>query len=263
MLQPPNQSDTSLRGRRLLLQEHPWLTFLLPMIVFMLVGSLEPAAPEKPGGASIGLSIPYEHYPFVYLAKIVLTLAAVAFVWPGYREFPFRISPLAVVVGVVGIFVWVGLCKLNFEHNHLEPALDRLELGRITARPAFNPFEQLTAHPACAWAFLAVRLFGMVAVTAVIEEFFLRGFVMRFVVQHDWWNVPFGKVNTTAIVLGTVLPMLMHPAELLAAAVWFSLVTWLMLKTRNIWDCVAAHAVTNLLLGIYVVCTGGEAWRLM
>ncbi len=28
----------------------------------------------------------------------------------------------------------------------------------------------------------------------------------------------------------------MHPAELLAAAVWFTLITWLMFKTKNIWD---------------------------
>jgi membrane protease YdiL (CAAX protease family) len=53
----------------------------------------------------------------------------------------------------------------------------------------------------------------------------------------------------------------MHPGELLAAAVWFSMVTWLMVKTRNIWDCVVAHAVTNLLLGVYVVATG--QWQLM
>jgi len=55
--------------------------------------------------------------------------------------------------------------------------------------------------------------------------------------------------------------VLLHPAEMVAAAVWFSLVTWLMLRTRNIWDCVAAHAVTNLLLGIYVVTTG--EWQFM
>jgi hypothetical protein len=34
----------------------------------------------------------------------------------------------------------------------------------------------------------------------------------------------------------------------LAAAVWLSLDTWLMVRTRKIWDCVAAHAVTNLLV---------------
>ena len=39
------------------------------------------------------------------------------------------------------------------------------------------------------------------------------------------------------------------------------MVTWLMVRTRNIWDCVVAHAITNLLLGIYVVSTG--EWQLM
>jgi hypothetical protein len=48
--------------------------------------------------------------------------------------------------------------------------------------------------------------------------------------------------------------------EIFAAAAWFSLVTWLMIRTRNIWDCVAAHAVTNFLLGVYVVTQG--QWQL-
>ena len=37
------------------------------------------------------------------------------------------------------------------------------------------------------------------------------------------------------------------------------MITWLMLRTRNIWDCVAAHAITNLILGIYVVVVGHVA----
>jgi membrane protease YdiL (CAAX protease family) len=55
--------------------------------------------------------------------------------------------------------------------------------------------------------------------------------------------------------------MMTHPGELLAAAIWFSLVTWLMVRTKNIWDCVIAHAITNLLLGIYVVSF--SRWQLM
>ena len=65
----------------------------------------------------------------------------------------------------------------------------------------------------------------------------------------------------SALAAGVIAPVLLHPAEMVAAAVWFSMVTWLMLRTRNIWDCVAAHAVTNLLLGAYVVTTG--EWQFM
>jgi CAAX prenyl protease-like protein len=105
-----------------------------------------------------------------------------------------------------------------------------------------------------------VRFLGLALVVPIIEEFFLRGMVMRFVIRDAWWEVPFGQVTPLAVVVGTAVPMLMHPGELLAAFVWFSLVTWLMIRTRNIWDCVAAHAVTNLLLGVYVVTQ--EQWQL-
>ena len=76
---------------------------------------------------------------------------------------------------------------------------------------------------------------------------------MRVVMHDNWWQIPFGEVNRTAILVGTLIPALAHPNELLAAVAWFGMVTWLMVRTRNIWDCVAAHAVTNLLLGIYVL----------
>ncbi len=244
-------------------RQNPWLVFLMPFVVFMLVGTLEPM-PDAPGGKSIGLSIPYNWYPLVYTVKVALTLAAIVFVLPGYRQFPFRISLLAVVVGVVGSVIWIGICQLNFESTYIQPALERIKLGWIIGsggRAAFNPFVQFADQPVRAWIFLAIRFFGLALIVPVIEEFFLRGFVMRFVVDQQWWEVPFGKVNRLAIVLGTLVPMLMHPAELLAAAAWFSLVTWLMLRTRNIWDCVAAHAVTNFLLGIYVVTSGN--WKLM
>jgi uncharacterized protein len=87
----------------------------------------------------------------------------------------------------------------------------------------------------------------------LIEEFFLRGFLMRLVASGNWWRLPLNQINTAAIATGTLYGVLSHPAEMFAAAVWFSLVTWLMMKTGNIWDCVAAHAVTNLLLGVYVL----------
>jgi hypothetical protein len=264
-------SEPQLPRRAALLRQYRWITFLLPLAVYMLAGSFEPT-PDTPGGKVIGLAIPYTCYPLVYTLKIILTVAAIIFVLPGYREFPLRVSRLAVLVGMVGIVVWVGLWNLHLERDYLQPFLqDRVQpllkpvgLDWIIStgiRSAFNPFERIQGHPAWAWGFLAIRFFGLVAVVPVIEEFFLRGFLMRFVTDATWWKVPMGKGNVLAVVLATLVPVAMHPAELLAAAVWFSMITWMYVRTRNIWDCVVAHAVTNLLLGIYVVATG--EWLLM
>jgi CAAX protease family protein len=245
------------------------MTFLLPFIVYMLVGSFEPRPPKPPlilpdGGSRPAANqnwfgLEYRHYPAVYTVKIVLTIAAMVFVCPGYRQFPPRVSALAIVVGMVGVVLWIGLCHLQLERRLLTPLGLEKMLG-LGERPAFNPLAELAETPAWAYTFLAIRFAGLALIVPVIEEFFLRGFVMRYAVREDWWAVPFGKVTPLAAVVGTAVPMLMHPGELLAAFVWFSLVTWLMIRTKNIWDCVAAHAVTNLLLGIYVVTQ--HEWQL-
>jgi len=297
------------------LSQHPWATFLLPFIVYMAVGSLEPAPPkatealEANAAATAGDAadaslvetvvdadalegqlekqleeqvddesgwipeIPYRFYPVVYTVKILLTCVAMALVWPGYRTFPFSVSPLAFTVGVVGVVLWVGICKLGVEERLFGPQgfggmIQRLVSSTgvqsdevVGQRSAFNPLKQLADDPAAAYGFLAIRLFGLAVVVPIIEEFFLRGFLMRFVIHDNWHQIPFGTVNKLAVIVGTGVPMLMHPAELFAALVWFSMVTWLMVRTRNIWDCVVAHAVTNLLLGVYVIASGD--WQLM
>ncbi len=94
----------------------------------------------------------------------------------------------------------------------------------------------------------------------VIEEFFLRGFLMRYVMDARWWTLPFGVASRLALVMGTAVPVLYHP-EMLAALVWFSAVSYLMIKTRSIWDCVVAHGLTNLVLGIYVITS--DQWHLL
>jgi membrane protease YdiL (CAAX protease family) len=272
------------------------------MIVFMLLGSFEPTTPENfdPKNAenltelraqleraealeatSEGLlpKFSYLAYPWIYSAKIGIVVLTMIAVWPGYRTFPWRVQGIAVVVGVVGVVLWIVLCHLRLEPKILGP-LDRF-LGALipgrdpTAEPsigllgmlgtgersAYNPFVYLADQPALAWTFLAIRFFGLAMVVPVIEEFFLRGFLMRFVVHEQWWQVPFGTATRAALVAGTTVPMLMHPGELLAAFVWFSLVSWLMVRTKNIWDCVVAHGVTNFLLGVYVVAF--DQWQLM
>jgi CAAX prenyl protease-like protein len=251
------------------------MIFLLPFLVYMVAGTLEPSAPPPLTDAQLAapehireqilagqpnlFGLRYKDYPIIYTVKIALTIAAILYVLPGYRQFPFRISLLSVVVGAVGVVLWIWICGLHLEPKLLGPiGLDWLVSSGD--RPAFNPLEALKATPTWAYIFLGIRFLGLALVVPILEEFFLRGFLMRFVQDDEWWNIPFGKVTPLAVVVGTVVPMLMHPGELLAAFVWFSLVTWLMVRTKNIWDCVAAHAVTNFLLGIYVVTQ--HQWQL-
>ena len=236
------------------LANNPWVVFGLPLAVFAAVNALEPT-PEKPFEL-FGWSIDYSRYPVVYLVKILLTMVAIALVWPGYRQFPWRLSALAPLVGLVGGVIWIGLCKLGLASR----LFGAVGLGWLTdtgTRSAFNPLDHWSDQPALAYAFLALRFWGLAVIVPVIEEFFLRGLVMRYFLAHEWWKVPFGAISPTAILAGTLVPIAMHPlSELLAVIVWFSMVTWLMKKTRNIWDCIVAHAVTNAMIGVWVLASG-------
>jgi CAAX prenyl protease-like protein len=258
-----------------------WLPFVLPLLVYMLVQMCEPSPPtpisqseatdpetlqarqqmkRASGSRNIfGATIYYENYPIVYTAKILLTGSVLLFVWPAYRVFPFRVSLFAVVIGVVGIVVWVGLCRLQLEPKLLAlVGFDQwLEPGE---RPAYNPFQQLAATPVWACLFLAIRFTGLVLLVPIIEEMFYRAFLMRVVVAPEWWNVPIGTATRMAILMGIGFPALAHPGEVFASLAWFGMVTWLLIRTKNIWDCVAAHAITNLLLGIYVLTF--DQWQL-
>jgi uncharacterized protein len=270
-----------------------WLTacYVGPFLVYMLVGMFEPGPPKAPepapptegtvgeageeprrdaDGHIIGpndeldeqghVQMPYRYYPIVYTIKIAATTIVLLLALPAYLVYRFRINAISPLVGIIGVVLWVGICKLDLEQKLLVP----IGFGKLVSlgeRPGFNPLEQIKDNPAWAYGFLAIRLFGLAILVPIIEEFFLRVFLVRFVMDVDWFKIPFGKVDRLGLITSIAFPILMHPAEIFAAAAWFGMITWLMLRTRNIWDCVAAHAVTNALLGAYVLTTG--EWQFM
>ena len=95
-----------------MLAQLPWIPFVAPLVAFMLLGSLE--ATRSSGSTFFGL-IRYEYYPVVYTAKIAIVVLVLAWVWPAYRVFPFKVSPLAVLVGAVGVVLWVVIVDLRLE----------------------------------------------------------------------------------------------------------------------------------------------------
>lgn len=238
-----------------ILSIHRWVAFVLPMAVFMLVGALEPTDPQQSS---------YAYYPWIYLVKLLATLAALRVVWPVLRPLLRPVGWQGLVFGLVGAAIWIGACHLQLEQQYILPFLKKLGLESLVGsgtRSAFNPFVQFPGSSLAVVAYLIMRGFGLAIVVPVVEEYFLRGFLMRFMSADKWWKYPIGSVTRNSAIVGTVVPMLMHPGELIAAGLWFTLITILFVRTKNLWECIVAHAVTNFVLGIYVVLSG--AWHLV
>ena len=228
----------------------PTIAYVAPFIIFLVIVQFYPSFSGvqqlSPGTVSSGTVT----YMVMLVAQILIASVLLFYFHKIYlKDFPLRVSPWSVVVGVIGIVVWVGLCHLEIEKSIM--SMVGFDSSRV-ARPAFNPFEHL---PTTAWrvSFLVPRFMVLALIVPLVEELFLRGWLVRYVHDADWEPVKLSALSWSALIAPTVYGVATHPGEAIAAIAWFSLVTLLMVKTKNVWDCVVAHAVTNFLLGVYVI----------
>jgi len=209
----------------------PWLPYVAPFVLFLLLTTLEG-------------HLPLSLFPLAYAVKIAL-VGALLIALRGY--FP-EARPggggwaAATALGLVLCLLWVWI----------DPHTPKLAF--LGTRGAYNPSREI-ATPTGVLFFLIVRFLGLVVVVPIIEELFYRGFLLRFVTNvDDFRSVPVGTFSALALLANVGLFSLSHP-EWLAAAI-FALAMCLLLRwTKNLFACILAHGVTNLLLGVYILHT--------
>jgi hypothetical protein len=111
------------------------------------------------------------------------------------------------------------------------------------------------------WAVLTLRMVRAVIIVPIIEELFWRAWMMRWLIDNDFEKVPLGKYSAQAFWVVAVLFASEHGAYWdvgLAAGIIYN---WWMVRTRSLGDLILAHAVTNGILGAYVIAFGKwEYW---
>ena len=106
---------------------------------------------------------------------------------------------------------------------------------------------------------ITLRLLRASLVVPILEELFWRGWLPRFLDAKDFRTLPLGHFSRTSFAATAVLFAVEHGPfwEVgLLAGVAYNL--W-MQHTRSLGDLIAAHALTNLLLGLFVLLT--ERWE--
>ena len=128
--------------------------------------------------------------------------------------------------------------------------LSGLKSDRKAAFLVLSPFDPAS----CGWGLTLVRLLGSAFVIAVIEEFFWRGFLYRWIQSLDFLDIDPGKLHLGAFI-GVAAIFGAEHREWLAGVVTGILYALLYIRTRDIWAACTAHVTTNLLLGVYVLAT--------
>jgi len=214
-----------------------WIGYVVPMIAFIALTAIE-------GLDGLPLT-----YPALYSLKaIVVTIALIMSRKVIAKEVRFvvRMLGLGAFVGLVGYIGWVYIDQVT-PHFKL-----------LGVRTGFDPYTALR-EPMQRSLFLAIRFYGLVVMVPLMEEIFWRSFLLRWLTDPDFYKLQIGDFSRNAFLITSGAFAIAHP-EWLAAFLYAAAMALLLRKSRSLFACVTAHAVTNLLLGIYILHT--HNWKL-
>jgi uncharacterized protein len=223
------------------LRSTPFIARVAPYIIFVALTALQ----GQFGDAS--------RYWF-YLAKTIVGIWLVWAMWPAVKELRWTFSIEAVLVGVGVIVLWIALDPYYPKLDELFPKF----FGRSGPAKLWNPHEQFGAGSALAWAIIAARVLGSTLIVPPLEETFFRSFLYRNVVQKDFEQVSLKTFRFGAFLITSVIFGFIH-REWLAGILCGMAYQWLVLRKGHLGDAMTAHAISNFLLGAWVVYKG--AWE--
>jgi CAAX prenyl protease-like protein len=182
---------------------------------------------------------------WLYPLKIAAVALLLALFWRQYHELhPFRLSSTqaltALATGVLVLVLWVGLDAS----------------WMIIGSPSgFDPHSEGQID----WLLVAIRIFGAALVVPVMEELFWRSFLMRWIAAPDFESVEPSQLGLKSFIITVLLFGFEHNLWLagIVAGAAYSL---LYMRHRTLWSPILAHAVTNGLLGLWVVRTGNWSY---
>jgi CAAX prenyl protease-like protein len=222
----------------------PALARVAPFVIFFLLTLCQGKAGED------------SRYWF-YLVK---TLVGGWLIWEVREYIPemrWAFSWEAVAVGV-GVFVlWVGITGSWATQDTLWVKLGISHAAATIPRP-WNPLVQFGGHSLLARLFIVTRILGSTWIVPPLEEAFYRSFLYRYIAKPEFMSVPLNRFLPVPFLAAALVFGFSHN-EWIAGILCGAAYQWLVLRKNHLGGAMAAHAITNFLLGGWVVWRG--AWN--
>jgi CAAX prenyl protease-like protein len=226
------QSAAALQGDAPMFNRAAWLR-ILPFAAYMAFIVIADVLGR--------MGVSQEALRWLYPVKIVLVAALLAAFWRQYHELAdFRLSTTqvlaALAAGVLVFVLWINL-DAGWMVVGTAPGFDPRDAGAID------------------WPLVAIRFVGAAIVVPVMEELFWRSFLTRWIVSPEFESVEPSQLGLKSFAISVLLFGVEHNlwlAGIVAGAVY----SLLYMRHRRLWSPILAHAVTNGLLGIWVLRTG-------
>jgi uncharacterized protein len=209
----------------------PAVARVAPFVIFLALTACQ----GKFGAASAS---------WFYFAKTIVGAWLVWEMRPVVSEMRWAVSWEAIFIGV-GIFaLWVGL----------DPHYPKFSIKGATG----NPNDIFGQDSPLAWFFIGVHILGMTFVVPPLEEVFYRSFFYRCIAKQNFLSVPLNKFLPWPF-FATALFFGFSHKEWLAGILCGAAFQWLVIRKNRLGDAMTAHAITNFLLGAWIVWK--HAWN--
>jgi CAAX prenyl protease-like protein len=209
--------------------------FTLPLAAFLVLLALDSAL-RKIGGTSWLDSPEYWIYP----AQTILCGALLLWFWREYEFRPPGQIAFSAAMALLVCAIWIAPQQF---------------LGFPARLLGFNP-EIFSGQRAAFWATIVFRFLRLVVIVPLVEEIFWRGFLLRYFVSEKFQAVPFGMFSWLSFAVVTLGFGFAHArADWIAALLAGALYNCVAYRTKSLASCVLAHALTNLLLGLWIMKT--------
>jgi CAAX prenyl protease-like protein len=186
---------------------------------------------------------------WLYAVKIALVASVLFLFRDKYQELKLTL-PLAQKIGVEQlVLALLSGCVVFIAWIHLD--FDWMVLG---SGPLFNP----VTHGDIDVPLMLIRLAGATLVVPLMEELFWRSFLLRWLDSSDFTRLDPAEISQRSFLIVVLLFGFEHNlwfAGMMAAIVY----NLIYIYTKNLWLPIISHAVTNGLLGLWVVTTGN--WK--
>jgi CAAX prenyl protease-like protein len=196
------------------------------------------------GMLALGAAVQGETAHALTIARSVIVALVLAWFWPAYTElrgssaiWSTTHATVAVLVGIAVFLAWISIGQ---------------EWAVLSRSSGFVP---LNADGTLDVARTAFRLAGLALVVPVMEELFWRSFLLRWITRQDFLSLEPRRAGPWAVVITTALFAVEHERWLAGAAAGTAYAL-LYMRTGNLWMPILAHAVTNAILGGWIVATG-------
>ena len=223
------ENSKTLAVPRGVVRENPTAAYLLPFLAVVAAGMVA-------GAASSG-------FEWLYPLRFFAAAAALWIFRKRYANLDWRCGWLAPVAGALIFLLWIALDRFS---SH--------------AASGAMPISLASASSSARILWIAFRVLASVTTVPLAEELAFRGYLLRRLVGSDFEAISFSRVTPVAILVSSAIFGVLHGGRWIAGVLAGIVLALLIMRRSRMGEALAAHAVANALIAIYVLAF--NAWSL-